>query len=51
MSGYTGEHLAAIGALPPGSQVLPKPFTGETLLVRVREVLGLREAGARTARA
>ncbi len=42
MSGYTGEHLSPFGALPPEADLLPKPFTGEALLVRIREVLELR---------
>ena len=42
MTGYTGEHLEAIGALPPDARLLSKPFTGETLLLRVREVLERR---------
>ncbi len=42
MSGYAGEHLEAVGTLPDGAQLLPKPFTGETLLVRVREVIESR---------
>jgi signal transduction histidine kinase/ActR/RegA family two-component response regulator len=40
ISGYTGEHLRAIGALPQDVHLLPKPFTAERLLVRVREALG-----------
>jgi CheY-like chemotaxis protein len=39
ISGYAGEHLQAIGELPPDAHLLPKPFTADTLLVRVRDVL------------
>jgi signal transduction histidine kinase/ActR/RegA family two-component response regulator len=49
ISGYTGEHLRAIGALPQDVHMLPKPFTVETLLVRVREALARRPAGSTTA--
>jgi CheY-like chemotaxis protein len=47
MSGYAGEHLEAVGTLPPEAHLLPKPFTADVLLVRVREVLeGPRGAAA-----
>jgi signal transduction histidine kinase/CheY-like chemotaxis protein len=46
-SGYAGEHLGSLGALPAAS-LLPKPFTAEMLLRRVREALDLR-APARSA--
>jgi signal transduction histidine kinase len=46
MSGYTGEHLQAVGDLPPDAPLLPKPFTADTLLVRVREVLERRRSAA-----
>jgi DNA-binding response OmpR family regulator len=48
ISGYTGEHLLAIGALPQDVHLLPKPFTADTLLVRAREALE-RRPGATTA--
>jgi signal transduction histidine kinase/ActR/RegA family two-component response regulator len=48
ISGYTGDHLLAIGALPPDVLLLPKPFTADTLLVRVREALE-RRPGATSA--
>jgi signal transduction histidine kinase len=46
MSGYTGEHLEAVGTLPPQAALLPKPFTADTLLVRVREALERRPPAA-----
>ena len=39
MSGYTDEHIAQQGILNPGLQLLEKPFTKESLLGRVRDVL------------
>ena len=39
ISGYTGEHLAAVGALPPNAHLLAKPFSADVLLVRVRAAL------------
>jgi signal transduction histidine kinase len=44
MSGYAGEHLEAVGTLPPEASLVPKPFSTDVLLVRVREVLGRRRA-------
>jgi signal transduction histidine kinase/CheY-like chemotaxis protein len=49
ISGYTGEHLRAIGALPQDVHILPKPFTAETLLVRVREALARGSTDTTTA--
>ncbi|HEX9242360.1 MAG TPA: ATP-binding protein [Anaeromyxobacter sp.] len=46
ISGYAGEHLRAIGALPQDVHLLPKPFTAETLLVRVREGLARKPSGS-----
>jgi DNA-binding response OmpR family regulator len=46
MSGYAGEHLEAVGALPAGAQLVPKPFTADVLLARVREVLERRGGAA-----
>jgi CheY-like chemotaxis protein len=51
ITGYTGEHLQAIGALPQDVHLLPKPFTAETLLVRVREGLARRPSGSATSAA
>jgi signal transduction histidine kinase/ActR/RegA family two-component response regulator len=48
-SGYAGEHLAAVHALPPGARFLPKPFTPQVLLATVREAL--RERRKRAVRA
>ena len=39
MSGYTDTFIAGHGALEPGTQLLHKPFTEETLTRKVREVL------------
>ncbi len=46
ISGYTGHHLEAVGALPPDAHLLPKPFTADALLVRVREILERRRSAA-----
>ena len=43
MSGYTHSAVAEHGVLEPGTYLLQKPFTEETLLQKVREVL---DAGA-----
>lgn len=39
MSGYTDSFIAGHGVLEPGTHLLHKPFTEETLLRKVREVL------------
>jgi CheY-like chemotaxis protein len=39
MSGYTDEMIGTRGRLQPGTHFLQKPFTFETLLSKVREVL------------
>ncbi len=39
MSGYPDGAITQQGALPPGSEYLPKPFTPETLLRKLREIL------------
>lgn len=39
MSGYTGEVLSNNGALEPGTHLLPKPFSVQSLTHKVREVL------------
>jgi signal transduction histidine kinase len=46
MSGYAGEHLEAVGTLPPDATLVPKPFSADLLLVRVREVLERRRGAA-----
>jgi len=46
MSGYTGEHLPAIQALPADARFIPKPFTPGVLRAAVREALA---ASARAA--
>jgi signal transduction histidine kinase len=46
MSGYAGEHLDAVGTLPPDAVLVPKPFATDVLLVRVREVLEHRRGAA-----
>jgi two-component system cell cycle sensor histidine kinase/response regulator CckA len=39
MSGHTNEAVLRRGPLPPGTQLLPKPFTSEALLGSVRKAL------------
>jgi nitrogen-specific signal transduction histidine kinase len=39
MSGHTDDAIVHHGVLDPGTDVLPKPFTPETLAKRVREIL------------
>jgi two-component system, cell cycle sensor histidine kinase and response regulator CckA len=40
ISGYTDESIAHHGVLEPGIRLLEKPFSAETLVRRVREILG-----------
>jgi FixJ family two-component response regulator len=42
MSGYTDDAVLHNGVLTAGAQFLQKPFTTETLLRKVEEVLGKR---------
>ena len=39
MSGYTDDVLGRQGTLAPGTDLLPKPFSRDDLLRKVREVL------------
>ena len=39
MSGYPGDAVVQHGGLPPGSAFLQKPFSGDTLARKVRDVL------------
>ena len=39
MSGYTDSFIAGHGVLEPGTQLLHKPFSQETLTRKVREIL------------
>jgi PAS domain S-box-containing protein len=48
MSGYTGDELAHQGVLEPGTSFIPKPFTPESLLGVVQDLL--RDSGGRDAR-
>ncbi len=46
-SGYAGDSLFELDALPTGTEFLPKPYMPETLAVKVREVLNQRTASLR----
>ncbi|MFB3120540.1 MAG: ATP-binding protein, partial [Stenotrophomonas maltophilia] len=46
-SGYAGDSLSELDALPTGTEFLPKPYMPETLAVKVREVLNQRTASLR----
>ena len=46
MSGYTGQTIGAHGVLAEGSYFLPKPFTREALVRKIREVLDRRMAAS-----
>jgi hypothetical protein len=43
-SGYAEGVLAHDGKLPPGVNLLPKPYSAETLSARIRHLLGQRAA-------
>ena len=49
MSGYTGEHLPALEALPSDARFLAKPFTPEVLRAAVRDALAARSQQSRAA--
>ncbi len=40
MSGYAEDNIGRDGGLPAGTFFIPKPFTPDTLLAKVREVIG-----------
>jgi PAS domain S-box-containing protein len=46
VSGYTGQTVGAHGVLAEGSYFLPKPFTRETLVRKIREVLDRKMAAS-----
>jgi two-component system, cell cycle sensor histidine kinase and response regulator CckA len=46
ISGYTDSFIAGHGVLDPGTPLLHKPFTEETLLLKVREVLDSSKPGS-----
>jgi len=50
ISGFTGEDVVRRGLLKPGAPLQEKPFTPETLVGRVREMLDLRASALRVAR-
>ncbi len=45
ISGFTGEDVVRRGLLKPGATLQEKPFTPETLVERVREMLDVRASG------
>jgi DNA-binding NarL/FixJ family response regulator len=45
MSGYAERAFTSDGSMPPGTGYLEKPFTVETLMRRLREVLDLSQKG------
>jgi CheY-like chemotaxis protein len=45
MSGHTADSMADSGALEAGALLISKPFTQESLALKVREALGPREQG------
>jgi hypothetical protein len=49
MSGYTDSFISGHGVLEPGTHLLHKPFTEETLMRKVREVLDGGKGQAREA--
>jgi len=46
MSGYSEEAMAHHGVLNPGTEFLQKPFTTETLIRKVREMLDAAQHAA-----
>ncbi len=51
MSGYTDSFIAGHGVLEPGTHLLHKPFTAETLAQKVREILDTNKDAGRADRA
>jgi hypothetical protein len=49
ISGYTDSFIAGHGILDPGAILLNKPFTEDTLIHKVREVLDSDKRGQPTA--
>jgi hypothetical protein len=47
MSGYTDSFIAGHGVLEPGTHLLHKPFTQETLTRKVRELLDANSSAAK----
>jgi CheY-like chemotaxis protein len=51
MSGYTDSFIAGHGVLEPGTHLIHKPFTAETLTQKVRELLDANKQEARLKKA
>ena len=50
MSGYTDDAIVQYGVLEPGGAYIAKPFTGDSLGQKVREIIGPRRVSRATSR-
>ncbi len=48
VSGYSTEAMARVGELPPGIELIEKPYEPQQLLERVREILDREQAAGKT---